>query len=502
MNRRIEANRLKWFTPTGKQAELIQAVGNSENFIVVFSAANAVGKTTLLANTLGACIFGQSENPYFDYPLFKSFPYLHRARIISTPKNVEEIGSIQTEIKKWWPKDKFETRKNAKRYDSEFIAGDWVVDVMTMEQDPSEFESANLGLVIFDEPPPQKILNACIARLRQGGMIWLFMTPLDNGGEILEDLSEKQGLVYDGVEIGKVKIIYADVESACKVHGVRGYLEHKNIEQMMSFYDPDEKDARAMGKPVHLTGRIYSEFEYKEPHVVEDFLIPEEWPRVSVIDPHDGIPFAMTWAAVDRSGEVWIYDEYPFEDLEKINTTTLTIPDYARIIREKEGRDKVSLRLIDPYYANQRYSNTGKTIKEELGDFGLSYLDGDTSGLDLGHKRVREFLRYQKDKPVSAINHSKLHILKRCRNHWRCMLRYKRKILKSGEVKDKIVLDETYKHFCDNIRHLLMRGDLAYLRKADDAKPSYRIVGDMKDVHFDDEDDEDTSPYYKMIGRK
>ena len=150
----------------------------------------------------------------------------------------------------------------------------------------------------------------------------------------------------------------------------------------------------------------------------------------------------------------------------------------------------MSLRVIDPYFGNKTYGNTGKTVKQELSELGLDYADGDTSGLDLGHKRVREFLRYDPTKPVNAINQSRLHILKRCRNHWRSLLRYKRKILKTGEVRDKIVLDETYKHFCDNIRHLLMRNDLNYLKKETDGSVNYRVVGDMKDVHYEEDDEE------------
>lgn len=496
--KRREDNLIKHFEPTGKQEECINRI-SSDDFITIFSAANGTGKTTLLVNILGAVIFGSSGNPYFDNNFFNNYPFIKSARIISTPKEVEEIGSIQKEIKRWWPKGKYSASKKGKQYDSEYISGDWIVDIMTYEQDVSQFEGANLSLIMFNEPPPLRILYASIARLRRGGKILIFMTPLDTGGEIIEDLLEKETIIVDGEEIGKVGIVYADIESACIEHGVRGYLEHKNIVQMLNFYDPAEKDARAGGKPVHMTGRIYPNFEYKLPFVVDDFAIPEDWTRFHIIDPHDAIPFAITWAACAPDGHVYVYDEYPFEDLEKITSTSLNFVDYSRIIREKEGRDKMVLRIIDPYFGNKTYGNTGKTVKQELSDLGLDYVDGDTSGLDIGHKRVREFLRYQKNKPVNVINQSRLHILKRCRNHWRSMLRYKRKILKTGEVKDKIVLDETYKHFCDNIRHLLMRNDLPYLRYPNQGGVHYRVVGDMQDIRYDDEDDNDNYSKYQRL---
>ena len=495
MEQMVAQNRMSWFTPTGKQDEFIQAVGSGEYFICVLSAANAIGKTALMANILGGFIFGENDNPYLKHKLFNNFPFPHRARIASTPKNIEEIGAIQTEIKKWWPKDKYSGQKKGRQFDSEYTAGDWIVDIMSYEQNVSEFESTTLGCAIFDEPPPLKILYATIARMRKGGVIIIFMTPLDNGGDILEDLLEKESVKVDGEEIGKVKVVYADIESACKEHGVRGHLEHKDIAQMLSFYDSEEIDARAKGKPSHLVGRIYSDFENKDPFVVEDFVIPEGWKKINILDPHNAIPYALTWAAIDRAGDIWIYDEFPFEDLDKISSTNMTIPEYARIIREKEARDIVAGRIIDPYFGNQRYSNTGKTIKEEFAEMNINFDDGDTSGLDVGHKRVREYLKYQRQFPVSATNHPRLHIFSRCRNHWRSMLRYKRKILKTGEIKDKIVLDETYKHFCDNIRHLIMKSHLYF----SDIQPNsnYRVVGSLGDVHFnDEEDDMDHSSLY------
>ena len=499
LNRWVEQNPSYFFVPTGQQEACVKEIALGDNFITIFSAANGTGKTTLLVNVLSACIFGSADNIYFDYPFFQDYPFIKSARIISTPKEVEEIGSIQKEIKKWWPKDRYAAHKKGKQYDSEYVAEDWLVDIMTYEQDVSQFEGANLSLICFNEPPPLKILYASIARLRRGGTILIFMTPLDTGGEIIEDLLEKESVIVDGEEIGKVGIVYADVESACEEHGVRGYLKHRDIVQMLNFYDPQEKDARALGKPVHLTGRIYPNFEYKAPFVVDDFVVPEDWVRFNVVDPHDGIPFAITWAAVAPDGHVYIYDEYPFEDLEKITSTNLNFPDYARIVREKEGRDKIIMRLIDPYFGNKKYGNTGKTVKEELGIFNLDYVDGDTSGLDLGHKRVREFLRYMPDQPASVINQPRLHVMKRCRNHWRSMLRYKRKILKTGEVKDRIVLDETYKHFCDNIRHLLMRNDLQYLKYEDSGTMTYRVVGEMKDVHYEEDSDNDNYARYNRL---
>ncbi len=461
MERRINTQRIKYFIPTGKQEEVIREMGSNKHFIVIFSAANGPGKTCLLANILGNLIWGK-QNKWFNYSIFEDFPYPKRIRIATTPKNLEEIGAIQTEIAKWWPKGQYKSRKKGKNYTSEYTANGWIMDLMSYAQEVEEYESATLGIMGFDEPPPKKILNATIARMRQGGIILIFMTPLDIGGEILGELEEKEVIEYEGKEIGKVKVIYGGVETACIEHGVRGYLKHENIIQMQSFYDEDEKEARIHGKPIHLIGKIYKDFEIDEPYVVDDFVIPDNWLRIQITDPHDAIPFAMTWVALDETNQLWIYDEFPYDDLEKIKNTNLTYIDYNRIIREKEARQKVVLRIIDPYFGNKKYANSGKTVKQELESFGLSYSDGSTEGIEAGHMKVKEALKYDKTYPVSSINHPRLHILKRCRNHWRSMHYYKRKFERSGEVKDGVVIEETYKHFCDNIRHLFMYYRLDY----------------------------------------
>ena len=500
MNRRVRENGIKYFNPNGPQEKFVNAIGQGDIFIGIFSAANGVGKTALMANILGSFIFDNSENPWFDYPIYKDFPYPKRARIASSSKNVEEIGAIQTELKRWFPVGKYTTGKHGKTFNSEYIIDDWVLDIMTYEQDVSQFESATLGLMIFDEPPPMRILHASVARLRKGGMILIFMTPLDTGGEILEDLTSTEAIEYEGETIGKVYCQYAEIEENCKQHGIRGQLEHADIIKMLNFYDSEEKEARAKGKPIHMVGRIFSDYEDKDPYMVDDFEIPEDWVKINILDPHDAIPYALSWVALDPTGQLWVYDEFPFDYLEKIQGNNLAIPDYARIIREKEGRSCVKLRIIDPFFGNKTYSNTGKTVKQELADVGLDFVDGDTSGIELGHKKIREYLKYQKAFPASPSNHPKIHILKKCINHRRSFMRYKRKILKSGEVKDKITIDETYKHYIDNMRHLVMRPDLWELKnQSDGLGVSVKVVGDLKDVHIEVDEDEGKYGQYRRV---
>jgi len=473
--RRHEEEKYRYFVPNGKQEEVINEIGCGDNFIVVFSAANGLGKTAVESIVLSNIIYG-ANNPWFtgepitwtdkdgkkvtrpkiDLPLFTNFPFKKRGRIASTGKNLEDIGAINGEIETWFPKDKYEIRKNQHKL-CEIKANDFVIDLMSYDVDKEQYESANLGFIMFDEPPPLHIFTSAVARMRTGGIIMLFMTPLSEGGEILDWLDEKQSLVDDIIKIGNIKIIYGDVEEGCKEHGIRGHLEHKYIEQMISFYDEDEKEARIKGFPSHMTGKIFKDFNPVYPYVVDDFIIPKDWCRVMIVDPHDAIPFCITWAAIDPAGQVYIYDEYPFEDIDKIKNTNLTYIDYNRIIREKEKTDEIFLRIIDPFFGNKRITLTDRTVKEELKEYGLKFEDGSTDGIEFGHMKIKEFLKYNKEYPVTAINTPKMHILDKCRNHKRSFNLYKRKLEKDGGIKEKSVIEQTFKHHIDNVRHLLSK---------------------------------------------
>jgi phage terminase large subunit-like protein len=427
-----------------------------------------------MANILGGFIFGAQDNPYFKYPLFENFPFPHRARIASTPKNIEEIGAIQTEIKKWWPKGQYEARKNKKSYDSEYVKDDWIIDIMSYEQDESEYESATLGAAIFDEPPPMRILNATIARMRRGGIILIFMTPLDTGGEIIEDLTERENLEIGGEPIGKVAIVYAEIEDACIEHGVRGFLEHKHIAQMLSFYDEEERMAREKGKPISYSGRIYPSFTQNIQVLPFEAAPADNVMLFNILDPHDSPhkPWAMIWIILHSSDTAYCIDEYPNRDFNKRSIIdNKTYDEYANVIKQKEDAlfdiygKQVHKRIIDPNFGNKPIRLAEKiddkahtTIKEEMKRRGFDYKDG-IDNLSAGHMKVREKLRYEV-KDGEIVIQPKFFVTDNCVNTIRHLSRYSLRDIYTadGDVKDHVAPKEKYKDFCDLVRYFWMSG--------------------------------------------
>lgn len=194
LNYEIERRRafepLRSFKPNAAQGRFINAVADPESEIILFPAGNWVGKTAAAIVVAGVCQWPVlAEDPIFKQPVFKSWPYPKRARIVSTPKELEAVGSVQTEISKWWPRGRYTSDKKGKQYLCEFKSDSgWITDLMSYEQAMEEFEGATIGLFVFNEPPPEPIFNACLARLKFGGKILMPMTPLSNSAWIYDRL--------------------------------------------------------------------------------------------------------------------------------------------------------------------------------------------------------------------------------------------------------------------------------------------------------------------------
>lgn len=445
LQRRIKANPSEWYTPTGKQADYIAKVGCGKYRICILSGANRPGKSRTGFHILDN-IINEPQSKWFQYPLFQNWPYPKKGRIGSTAKNLTpEIGAVDRGIQDCWKKGSYRGEKQGKHYNALYrCANGWIVDVMSYEQALTEWESVQLGFVYFDEPPPISVFNASLARMEKGGIVFIHMTPLSMAADI-----------FDAIEnMDNVLITYMDIEDSCIQHGIRGFIEHSEIEKMISTYDVEEVEARARGKPLFLSRLIYSMLN-EHIHRIDDFVIPSDWTRLHIVDPHDALPFCMGWIGIDKTNNYYVYDEYPSAPIEDIHRTNLTFVDYATIIRNKEGRMIAHKRIMDPNFGNKRYANTGLSVKDELIKLGFNFNTDVNDDLTIGHHLVREKLSYNTTLPIDAINHPKLYIMKRCRNHWMSMSRYGRLPTKSSNP-DAVKLEEKWKHFCDLIRYAIV----------------------------------------------
>lgn len=418
-----EENPLAFFVPNGAQEEFINAIGNSNDTakrIFISTAGNGVGKSACAISILGNFIFGP-QTMWFDKNLF-TWKWKFPKKIWYLSEHDAFQNKLSAEIRKWFPKDRYTFIKAGKKYESHLESDTgWTMDLMTYDQDVTQFEAADIGILLLDEPPPRNIYTAAITRMRMGGICLFVMTPLSHSAWVFDDLIEnKEQQKY-------VQTFYADVENNCIQHGVRGRLSHSQIEFIASQYDEDEKEARLHGKPKHLSGKIYKQLH---PSQHRHFLPAESFFQSSntiycAMDIHDRRPPMIVWIAANTNGKMYVVDEYPNDPLipyHTIKSTNLTFNDFASIIVQREranGWDPQRvIRVMDPNYGRRQMQALGRTIQEFFADAGLYFITDVNDDLFAGHGAVKNRLAIQHDqKPGLLIGDT-------CYNLWFQMTRY------------------------------------------------------------------------------
>lgn len=355
----------------------------------MFIGGNGSSKSCSMANII-ANLCWPGLNKWFEGTLYEEWPYDKTIRIISDPTTIEE--KTIPEMEKWFPQGKYKKFKRRKLYYSYWETDtDWTIDLMTYEQDIKEFESVEKGLILFDEPPPERIFKASVSRLRLGGKLALFFTPLSEGAYLFDKYIDNP--YQTGAEW-----IFVDVEDNCSTHGVRGFLEHENIQNMINNYDEDEKMARVHGKFMHLIGVIFPMFKKAE-HVLEEFdELVKKWPKRTwkiawAIDPHPVKQVAVSFMAIMKDGrkviigEIW--DHLQIQDLAG------RIIDHL-IKYEEQGGVPMKVGLIDPMAVMEDSLRGGQSIISDLNRYFKTFgymVKTASKDRDRGEDMVKQELR-------------------------------------------------------------------------------------------------------------
>lgn len=434
----------RYYVPIGKGEKFINLLGEDKYLVVLFSAANGVGKTHLGANML-ANIIWHCDNPYFQHEVFKNWKYPKRIRIVSDTATI--LGTTIPKMKEVFPKgrfnvEKYETTKEGKHFEARWKTDTgWEIDVMTYEQDVKQFESATVGLVWLDEPPPREIYKACVARLRMGGMMMITETPLTEAWLYDEILTNPDN------EKGYRAFVEADVEDACKEHGERGFLSHEQIEKLIAQYDPEERQARVFGKFQHLTGLVFKNWRH-DIHIIEPFQINKrDFVVVEAYDTHPRNPESVMWVAIDRKGTKYIIDElYRDADVEQM---ALSIKDVARDYR-------IIKRILEPaaFVVDKR---TGYSVASDLSQRGLTYHEASKRRTD-AIKRTRRALNFVASQD-HIIKPPELYVFNNCRRtiyefeHWQWE-NWRGKIAQYKDPREKPMDKDD--HMMENIGRILL----------------------------------------------
>jgi len=460
---------LTYFCPTGKQAEYIQKVGvcaeDSTIPVVVFTAANGVGKTVTTVQILLNIIYG-AQNGWFDYPIFHRFSYPKLAWYCSTGEALRD--KIVPLIDLYAIQGTFTSGKEGKTYTSIFtFTNGWRISLKTYDQDVETYESADVGVIILDEPAPQPIWNAVKSRRRLGCLTLIPMTPLFTPPYLYDEVKK----ACDSHTPGYYPV-EADVYSACRKRGIRGYLNEKTVDEWVRGCDPEERDARVYGRFAYFSQVIYPGLD-RSVHYVEPsaYPIPPYSIVKQVVDPHDSRPPACIFAALCPNGRIIIFDETPerndihFWEFRTPTTIRDDIISWNDVIRRNAGvfRDKKIIRIMDRHFGWQlrgkrtfaeMYSDEARNLGIRI-DFEKSYQaeGGEEKEVMFGHKQVRKALLPLDDGRPGLV------IWKNCVHTWEGLTHYVRKkeITKSAAEKPVFsgrIIDK-YRDFPDVVRYLV-----------------------------------------------
>lgn len=454
-------NPLPFFVPNGKQEQFISMIGNmyeNKKLIFINASANGVGKSTVACHILANLIFG-AQSKWFDYPAFqRPWPFPKRVWYLSEADAFQ--GKISPMIEEIFPPGRYSFIKAGRKFNSHLEANGWTCDLKTYDQEVRSFEAVDCSVILYDEPPPQEIRASCVRGLRSGGIEIFVMTALEHAAWVYDEIVEKPE------QQKNVFYMEAHAEDACKVHGVRGHLDHERIEFLASQYDEDQKEARLTGKPKHLQGKIYRTLH---PTFHKHALKAIDFPQAThvplghqalkdgdvkfggdgfviycAMDVHDARPPAIIWWAADFDGHSYIIDEFPNNyDTEiegndpmpyhQIKSTTLTYRKIAEIIKYKEQKNGWTKpqdirRVMDPNFGLKKSGESGLTVQQIIASAGVDmkwqmFFDATVSDdITNGHAAVRVLLATDpKDgRPFLKIG-------EQCTNVWFQMLRYSRK---------------------------------------------------------------------------
>ena len=472
LQRRREEEPLRYVALNSAVERCARAWCDPEKKIVVFAAANGIGKTWGSVILLGWTIWPEFAPPWFQEQIIKKLEHTHKSfRIASTATEAGESGTLQGAIRRLWPRGRYQTAKLKKSFDCWFSTdAGWEGDVMTYEQDAREFEGATRGVIIYNEPPPKDIRAACLFRTRMGGFEVFSMTPLAEAAWIRDDLVER-AMAGDK----SISFITGELQEACKT-SLHGHLDKTKLDELAANVDPDEAEARLLGRFMHLSGLIYK-FDHNL-HVAKQPLdVLPVAPKFQVVDPGGfGKPYAVIWGQVVAAPPhgLQILREWPDGSkgnegrFERIKDPGMTIEGYAKMFAEVEANLKIEKssvrRVLDRRFGHVRDTLTGKSMREHFSDLGYFFEDSyaapsDKPEMRTGVEIVRGYLK-MKDAACGAPG---ILIDPSCVNTIRAFGRW------AIDPKTQKPRDDVWKNFMDVVRYVCNAGLRHELSEPDSA---------------------------------
>ncbi len=404
----VSANMIAYYKPIGKQAEFHSSDTAQVRLVM---GGNRSGKTT--SGVIEAIAHSLGERPWLpeDHENRRvrlcngdPIPVPNIGRVVVENFEVNVKQTLHQKMLEWAPKSaikKVLTNPRGVPIEYQFANGS-VIYVLSYEQDDEAFEGPNGHWAWCDEPPPQRKFNG----LRRGlvdfdGHIWLTMTPLTEPwiNEVLWSKANNAGSHIRGWTY--------DIWDNCVENG--GYLSRRAIQSFLEDLPAQERAAREHGRPLHLAGLVFPEWQPNPPFWIDPFPIPSHWPRVELCDPHPRKPIAIMWAALSPDNVWYIYRELFDPELRTVRDVGDAIRDMEGwniegerydwqlhemmpVYRRGIGTEQIALRIIDTS-ANEQERTSGDTVADQFGRLGLYHVDAYKRNRDAGLNAIHTALQ-------------------------------------------------------------------------------------------------------------
>ena len=154
-------------------------------------------------------------------------------------------------------------------------------------------------------------------------------------------------------------------------------------------------------------GAYFDEFR-KDIHVIDPFPIPDDWRRYVTMD-YGLDMFACYWIAVDWHNKAYVYRE--------IHQSGLVISDAAKLLKERNGNDKIHTYSAPPDLWN-RQRETGASTAEIFMRHGIPLTKASNNRIQ-GWYNLKEWLKpYESEQGITT---APLTFFKNCKEVIRCL---------------------------------------------------------------------------------
>lgn len=386
---RRKAYGMKYYVPNVMQMKAHKSLCRT----VLLCAGNRSGKSHCGAMEL--CFHLTLDYPDW-YPVEKRFKKPIKAVVSCTSFN-KALTVIETKLASLLPRGFYTVKRNPQGYPSRIKCKNGAtVDILTLEMADQMYESNDWDFAWEDEPQQQRKREAIFRGLtdRRGREIITF-TPITEPW-MKEELIDKA----DGK---KIELVVASIRDNLEDIEGNAILSKEAVDEFEESLSDEFKDARIHGTFYTVRGRIYKqfndvahvrEFEYKDPETIG-------MPVICILDPHDRRPHHVVWVFVDRNDDVWV-------DREMV--VHCELPELAKAIKnmESECNYYVKKRLIDPNFGRKpAAAGSNRSVIQELCRAGVGFYEAQDD-IELGHMMVRDYLKYNMEKPITAVNKPKV----------------------------------------------------------------------------------------------